>query len=151
MVSWFRFYADYWQVFYAQHAPDGQTLATAAHKAFLTVVDSEDLWQWFQDHGKVPGVVLLARNKVGKDGKRKIDVMHHLRLIQRSDKDGDDYVVGILQLGGGRQMGGLLVKDMTANLVPTCQLPRMKVWIGWYQHTYPVLNPHLQCAIHADR
>ena len=119
MVSWFRFYADYWQVFYAQHAPDGQTLATAAHKAFLTVVDSEDLWQWFQDHGKVPGVVLLARNKVGKDGKRKIDVMHHLRLIQRSDEEGDDYVVGILQLGGGSQMGGLLVKDMTANLVPT--------------------------------
>jgi hypothetical protein len=28
---------------------------------------------------------------------------------------------------------------------------RLKVWIGWYQHTYPRWNPKLQCAIHADR
>ena len=53
----------------------------------------------------------------------KIDVMHHLCLIQHSEEGGqDDYVVGILQLGGSSQMGGLLVKNLTANLVPTTEL-----------------------------
>ena len=74
--------------------------------------------QWFQDHGNVPGVFLVARNKVGRDGKRKIDAMHHLRLIPRSGAEVDDYVIGILQLGGGSNMSGILVKDMMADLVP---------------------------------
>jgi hypothetical protein len=118
MVSWFRFYAKYWQVFCAQNAPVGHVTAIKAHKAFLTVEDTEDLIQWFQDYGKVPGVFLAPRSKVGKDGRRKIDALHHLRLIQSSGGDEEDYVVGILQLGGGSQMSGILVKDLTAHLVP---------------------------------
>ena len=118
MVSWFRFYFENWQVFCAESAPDGHRLATDAHKAFLTVEDTDELVQWFQDYGEVPGVFLVARNKVGRDGKRKIDVMHHLRLIHRPEGEGEDYVVGILQLGGGSHMSGLLVKDMVSDLVP---------------------------------
>jgi hypothetical protein len=118
MVSWFRFYFEYWQFFCAENGPDGHFLAAEAHKDFATVGNSEQLLQWTQDHGNVPGVFLVARNKVGRDGKRKIDVMHHLSLIRHTGGEGDDYVVGILQLGGGCQLSGLLVKDMTADLVP---------------------------------
>ena len=118
MVSWFRFYFEYWQVFCAENAPDGHLTATKAHRTFLAVEDTKDLMQWFHEYGDVPGVFLVARNKVGKDGKRKIDAMHHLRLIQRSEGEGEDYVVGILQLGGGSHMSGISVKDMMANLVP---------------------------------
>ena len=92
--------------------------ATKAHTDFLAVEDFEELVQWFQVHGKIPGVFLVARNKVGRDGKRKVDVMHHLRLIPHSGGEREDYVVGILQLGGGSQMIGILVKDMMADLVP---------------------------------
>ena len=118
MVSWFRFYFEFWRVFCAENAPDGHAAAIEAHKTFLTVEDMEELVQWFQDHGNVPGVFLVARNKVGRDGKRKIDAMHHLRLIPRSGAEVDDYVIGILQLGGGSNMSGILVKDMMADLVP---------------------------------
>lgn len=118
MVSWFRFYFEFWRVFCAENAPDGHVVAIKAHKAFLTVEDMEELVQWFQDHGQVPGVFLVARNKIGRDGKRKVDVIHHLHLIPRSGEEGDDYVVGILQLGGGSNMSGLLVRDMMADLVP---------------------------------
>ena len=118
MVSWFRFYFEYWRVFCAEHATDGHVVASDAHRAFLSVEDMEELVKWFQVHGKVPGIFLVARNKVGRDGKRKVDVMHHLRLIPRSGGERDDYVMGILQLGGGSQMSGLLVKDMMADLVP---------------------------------
>ena len=119
MVSWFRFYFEFWRVFCAENAPDGHVVAIKAHKAFQTVEDMEELVQWFQDHGQVPGVFLVARNKIGRDGKRKVDVIHHLHLIPRSGEEGDDYVVGILQLGGGSNMSGLLVRDLMENLVPT--------------------------------
>ena len=29
------------------------------------------------------------------------------------------------------------------------KLPRMKVWVGLYQHTHPMWDPELQCVIHA--
>jgi hypothetical protein len=118
MVSWFRFYFEYWKVFCAEKAPDGHILATEAHKALLTVDDMEGLVLWTHDHGNVPGVFLVARNKIGRDGRRKIDVLHHLSLIQDAGGDGDDYVVGVLQLGGGCNMSGLLVKDLVSDLVP---------------------------------
>jgi len=45
----------------------------------------------------------------------------------------------------------LIAQAQTLQPRDTCQLPRMKVWIGWYQHTYQVWNLELQCAIHAHR
>jgi hypothetical protein len=118
MVSWFRFYSELWSVFCAENAPDGHVLATQAHKALFSVEDTDELSQWFQTYGKVPGVFLVARNKVGRDGKRKVDVVHHLRLIPRSSEDGDEVLVGILQLGGGSYMSGFLVRDVMTELVP---------------------------------
>mmetsp|Transcript_88008 Transcript_88008/g.172169 ORF Transcript_88008/g.172169 Transcript_88008/m.172169 type:complete len:831 (-) Transcript_88008:5093-7585(-) len=119
MVSWFRFYCEHWQVFCAENSPDGHIRAAEAHQAFLTIDDADQLMQWTQDRGSdIPGVFLVARNKVGRDGKRKIDVMHHLKVIHHEGGEWDDYVVGVLQLGGGSHMNGLLVKDLTADLVP---------------------------------
>jgi len=118
MVSWFRFYFEYWQVFVAENGPEGHVMGTDAHKDFLSIKDMDDLLKWTLDHAKVPGVFLVARNKVGRDGKRKIDVLHHLSVLQRPGGEGEDYVIGMLQLGGGSQTIGLLLKDLVADLVP---------------------------------
>jgi hypothetical protein len=47
-------------VFCAENAPDRHAVAIDTHGAFLTVEDMEELVQWFRDHGKVPGVFLVA-------------------------------------------------------------------------------------------
>lgn len=61
----------------------------------------------------------MAHSKVRRDGKHKInDVMHHLSVLQHPGGKGDDYVIGILQLGGGSHTIGLLLKDLVADLVP---------------------------------
>ena len=120
MVSWFHFYFEYWRVFCAENTPNEHHLATDASEAFLTIKSMNDILKWTKNHGNIPGVFLMARNKVGRDGKRKIDVIHHLSLIPGNEEEGsgDDYVVGILQLGGGSQMIGVLLKDLFADLVP---------------------------------
>ena len=83
MVSWFRYYLEFWRVFSNENAPNEHLLATNAHAAFLTVKSLDDLVKWTEIHGEVPGVFLVARNKVGRDGKRKVDVIHKLRLLPR--------------------------------------------------------------------
>jgi hypothetical protein len=118
MVSWFRFFAEYWRVFCAENSPDEHRLAAAAHDDFLAVKSMDDLLNWTKNYENVPGVFLIARNKVGRDGKRKIDVIHHVRPIRRTGGRDVGYVVGILQLGGGGQTSGILVKDLLADLVP---------------------------------
>ena len=118
MVSWFRYYFEFWRVFSDENAPDEHLLATNAQAAFLTVKSLDDLVKWTEVHGDVPGVFLTARNKVGRDGKRKVDVIHQLSLLPRGGGRGDDYLIGILQLGGGSQMSGILLKDLVADLVP---------------------------------
>ena len=72
MVSWFRFFAEYWRVFCAENSPDEHRLAAAAHDDFLAVKSMDDLLNWTKNYENVPGVFLIARNKVGRDGKRKI-------------------------------------------------------------------------------
>lgn len=118
MVSWFSFYSEHWRVFCAENAPNGDYLATSAHDAFLSVKSKEDILKWTEEYGSVPGVFLMAHNKVGRDGKRKIDVVHHVSLINDNGEGENDYLVGLLHLGGGNLMSSCLVKDVVADLVP---------------------------------
>lgn len=118
MVSWFSFYFEHWRVFRAENTPNEHHLASAAHEAFLTVKNKNDILKWNEEYGSVPGVFLMAHNKVGRDGKRKIDAVHHVSLIHGSGGGEDDYLVGLVQLGGGSLMSSCLVKDVVADLVP---------------------------------
>lgn len=61
---------------------------------------------------------LTAHNKVGRDGKRKIDAVHHVSLIHGSGAGEDDYLLGLLQLGGSSLVSSCLVKDVVSDLVP---------------------------------
>ena len=105
-------------MFSDENVPNEHLLATNAQAAFLTVKSLDELVKWKEVHVDVPGVFLVARNKVGRDGKRKVDVIHQLSFLPRGESRGDDYLIGILQLGGGSQMSGILLKDFVADLVP---------------------------------
>jgi hypothetical protein len=71
------------------------------------------------------GCSLVARSKVGRDGRRS-DAVHRLRLIHRSEGEGEDIRRGTFATWRRQQhVGGLLVKDMVSGL-GACHWKRSK-------------------------